>query len=109
MIPDRRITYFESDEFFMTLDQLIRDRLHLIVTVPSKPPENSKLYKRLRICMAPVSIDEAQTDRNLQSGRMLSQLLAKFWANLFNRPNYYAYFAKIHSDREPLEVELTPL
>lgn len=109
MTPERRITYYENDEFFMTLDQFIRDRLPLMITVPSKPPENSKLYKRLRICMAPVSIEEARTDRSLQSGRMLSQMFAKLWATLFNRPNYYMYFAKVHSDREPLEVELTPL
>ena len=109
MDTPRSITHFETDSFFFALDQLIREQVPVVITVPVKPPSGSGLYKRLQFCQSLIDTKDPSCSSKLGSARFFAKLSKFVFTKLLNRPNYRGYFAKVHSESEPLEIHLIPL
>lgn len=109
MDAPRHITYLEDDSFFLALDQFVREGVPIVVTVPSRPPEGSKLYQRLYFCPAPVDPRDPSAQSKLGSARMFARVSRFVFTRLFKKPNYRGYSAEVFSKLDPMEVHLNPI
>ena len=48
--PITRLDYFETDAFVLELDRLVIARHEIHVVVPTRPPDDSRLFVRIRRC-----------------------------------------------------------
>ena len=74
MDTPRSITHFETDSFFFALDQLIREQVPVVITVPVKPPSGSGLYKRLQFCQSLIDAKDPSYSSKLGSARFFAKL-----------------------------------
>ncbi len=101
-----RLTHQETVAFIQELDRLVVKRREIHVVVPTRPPDDSELFVRIRRCDSAAVVAAGQEEPTLPAPRQGPLVRLFHW--LYRRPNYFTYIALVHTDLDPMEVHLLP-
>lgn len=106
--PVTRLEFQETDTFVQELDRLVLRRHEIHVVVPTRPPDDSRLYVRIRRCDT-ATVASADPDVPAPAPpRPRQNIFARLFHIMYRKPNYFTYVAIVHKDLDPLEVHLIP-